>query len=102
MITKQPRILAIDPGTRHMGVAVLTGHDLHYYTVKDFHRHRPADELLRATRAVILELLRRFQPDVLAYEKAFYVQQTNSALLQVQQCEIARVGHATKLRVVGS
>ena len=84
-----------------MGVAVLDGHDLHYYTVKDFHRQRPADQLLRATRTVILELIRRYRPEILAYEKTFYVQQKHSALLHVQELEIARVGRVEKLRVVG-
>lgn len=95
------RILAIDPGTRYMGVAVLQGHDLLYYTVKDLRRQRPADALIRSTRKALLELIRHYRPAVLAYEKTFYVQQKTSAVLHVQELEIARVGQAEKLKVVG-
>ncbi len=96
-----PRILAIDPGTRYMGVAVLQGRDLIHYGVKDLRDQRPADELIRATRAVLHGLIRQHRPNVLAYEKTFYVQSKNSALLQVQEAEIKQTGRIAGLRVVG-
>lgn len=96
-----PRILAVDPGTRQMGIAVLDGRDLIYYGVKSFKKKRPADELLRATRQTLLRLVQDYHPNILAYEKTFYVQSKNSALLQVQEAEIKRVGRAEGLRVVG-
>ncbi len=101
MSTKTPRILAIDPGTRHMGVAVIHGDDLLYYGVKSFKRKRPAYQLLKATRDVLLQLIRDFRPSILAYEKTFYVQQKSSALLHVQEIEIKRLAEAAKLKVVG-
>lgn len=102
MPTHRPfRILAIDPGTRYMGVAVLDGNDLLYYGVKDFTGKRPADQLLRATRQAVLGLIADYRPTVLAYEKTFYVQQKHSALLHIQELEIARVGRVEKLRVIG-
>ncbi len=64
-----PRILAIDPGTRQMGIVVLQGNDLLYYSVKDFKRKRPADELIKATRETLLRLIQDYEPNVLAYEK---------------------------------
>ncbi len=96
-----PRILAIDPGTRHMGVAVIQGDELLYYGVKSFKRKRPAYQLLKATRDVLLQLSRDYRPDILAYEKTFYVQQKTSALLHVQEIEIKRLGEAAKLKVIG-
>lgn len=94
-------ILALDPGTRHMGVAVIQGRELLHYGVRDFRRRRPADQMIRATRKIIIDLAEGYQATVLAYEKTFYVQQKSSALLHVQEMEIARVGKALGLRVVG-
>lgn len=96
-----PRILAIDPGTRYMGVAVLDGPELLYYGVKTFRAKRPADELIRATRRTLFRLITDHRSTVLAYEKTFYVQSKNSALLQVQEAEIKRAGQARGLKVVG-
>ncbi len=96
-----PRILAIDPGTRYMGVAVLDGPRLLYYGVKTFRERRPVDGLLQATRKAVLGLIVDYRPTVLAYEKTFYVQSQNSALLQAQEAEIARLGRGRGLRVVG-
>src|SRR5437867_4923997 len=96
-----PRILAIDPGTCFMGVAILEGPQLMYYGVKTFVGMRPADELVRATRAAVLGLIRRYQPAVLAYEKTFFVQAKSSALLHVQEAEVKRMGHAAGLAVFG-
>ncbi len=101
MSKKLPRILAIDPGTRQMGIVVLQGNDLLYYSVKDFKRKRPADELIKATRETLLRLIQDYEPDVLAYEKSFYVQSRNSALLQVQEAEIKRLAEFRGLTVVG-
>ena len=85
MATEQLRILAVDPGTRFMGVAVLEGSDLIYYGVKRFKEKRPADELIRATRAVLVRLISDYRLGILAYEKTFFVQAKASALLQVQE-----------------
>jgi Holliday junction resolvasome RuvABC endonuclease subunit len=85
---KEPRILGIDPGTRLTGVVVLEGNNLLYYAVKQLRHMRPAIRLTQATRKVISDLVERFQPDVLAYETSYYVQQTGSLLLQNQEREI--------------
>ena len=97
-----PRILAIDPGTRFLGIAVLEADDLVYYGVKDLREKRPASQLMRTTREVLRELIDRYEPKTLAYEKSFYVQSKASVLLQRQEAEIARIGQAAKLRVVAS
>jgi len=94
-------ILAIDPGTVHMGVAVVDGQQLLYYGVSKLATKRPADELVRTTRATVVTLIRRYRPAILAYEKTFYVQAKSSALLHVQEAEIKRVGQAEGLIVFG-
>ena len=100
-LQRSPTILAIDPGTRHIGVAVLTAPELVYYGVKSFRGERPADALIRATRAALQDLIAAHRPSILAYEKTFYVQAKRSALLHVQEAEIIRVGRLAGLRVVG-
>jgi len=84
-----------------MGITVLSGLDLLYYAVSDLRDHRPADVLIRATRATVQRLMAQYRIDTLAYEKTFYVQSKNSALLQVQEGELRRVGKVASLRVVG-
>src|SRR5437867_3294285 len=60
------RILAVDPGTRHMGVAIVQGEELLYYAVKSFKEKRPAYQLLKATRDLVLQLIEDYRPRVLA------------------------------------
>lgn len=100
-LQRSPTILAIDPGTHYMGVAVLTAPELVYYGVKRFKEHRPADALIRATRATLQQLIALHRPAILAYEKTFYVQAKRSALLHVQEAEITRVGRLAGLRAFG-
>jgi Holliday junction resolvasome RuvABC endonuclease subunit len=98
------RILAVDPGTKHMGVAVLEGSHLIHYGVRSFRKKRPAHELLRATDDALDalgDLIRAYRPTVLAYEKTFFVQAKSSALLNVQEAEVRRVGGAAALTVIG-
>jgi len=101
MSNDPPRILAIDPGTRYMGIAILDGSELIYYGVNDFRRKRPADTLLGATRETLCGLIAEYRPSVLAYEKSFYVQSKNSVFLQAQEAEIKRVARMRGLKAVG-
>ena len=64
-----------------MGVVILEGSDLVHYGVKTFWTKRPTDELIRATREALLQLIADYRPSVLAYEKTFFVQAKGSALL---------------------
>ena len=95
-----PRVLGLDPGTRLTGVAVVEGDDLLYYAVKELRRMRPAYQLTRATRDVVSDLIERFQPDVVAYETSYYVQQAASPLLADQEREIRRTGKVAGLKVI--
>ena len=83
-----------------MGVAVLEGNDLLYYGVKELRHHRPASHLMRATRAVVTDLIERYAPTVLAYEQSVYVQQLSSALLRAVERELARTAKTSDLRVI--
>jgi Holliday junction resolvasome RuvABC endonuclease subunit len=97
---KAPRVLAIDPGTSLMGVAVLEGNDLLYYGVKELKRYRPASRLMRATQNVVSDLIDHYAPTVIAYEESVYVQQLGSAMLRVVEREIRRTAKAAGLHGV--
>ncbi len=81
MHTKKVKILAIDPGTREMGVAVLEGEQLVYYGVKTIRGRRNPAEVLRRIQAVTTRLIGRFRPDCLAIEKTFLIQKSASLLI---------------------
>lgn len=51
------QVLAIDPGTREMGVCILEGHRLAYHQVINLKKHRPESELVFATRNSLTQLL---------------------------------------------
>jgi len=95
------RVLAIDPGTRFMGVAVLHERGLVYYGVSVFSRKRPAQALVLSTRDVLERLIDKYSPEVLAYEKSFYIQSRESALLLAQEQEIRRLARVRGLLLRG-
>lgn len=84
-----------------MGVAVLEGSTLIHYGVRSFRKQRPAHELLHATEEALTRLIRDYRPAILAYEKTFFVQAKASALLNVQEAEVKRIGEAAGLRLFG-
>jgi Holliday junction resolvasome RuvABC endonuclease subunit len=95
------RILGVDPGTRHMGVAVLDARRILYGGVLEFTRHSPPDAVLQETRRALWRLIDRYHPAVLAYEKTFWTSSKRLALLHVQEAEIQRVGQMRKLKMAG-
>ena len=75
------KILAIDPGTREMGVAVLDGQQLVYYGVKTIRRQRSPAEVLHRIQEITASLIARYRPDCLAIEKMFLIQKSASLLV---------------------
>ena len=80
---KKRRILAIDPGTREMGIAVLEGRSLIYHGVETLTNRGTPHERLLEGRRVFLRLLNDFKPAVVAVETAFFASNRNTALLNV-------------------
>jgi crossover junction endodeoxyribonuclease RuvC len=95
------RVLAIDPGTRAMGVALLEDKELIYYGVKTISRGRSPHEKLNAGRKIVLQLINDFKPQILAVENTFFAKNRNSALLNVFADEIKAVGKRKRLMVYG-
>ena len=66
MSNNKTRILAIDPGTRNIGIALLDDGRLIYYGVKTIREATSPKEILEEGRKTILRLMRDFKPHVLS------------------------------------
>lgn len=75
------KILAIDPGTREMGVAMLDGEQLIYYGVKTIRGRRSPSEVLRRIQKITAGLIVRHRPNCLAIERMFLAQKSASLLV---------------------
>lgn len=93
------KILAIDPGTRYMGVALLDGAELVYHGVSVINDKSP-NEKLKEGRKIILRMIRDFSPQVLVVEKSFFGNNCHSSLLDVFVDEIKAIGIRKGLRVI--
>ncbi len=91
-------ILAVDPGTREMGVAVLSDGELLFYGVKTVTDRRNPLIVLDAISRCIRNLLEKYRPANLAIEKMF-VTQKNSALLVVVAEQVKAVARDAKLPI---
>lgn len=98
MPTKPPTILAIDPGTKEIGVAVFSGSELCYYGVKTIKRRQPPQALLAEISRYVTGLIASYQPQALAIEQTLLIQQS-AALLCVAAAEIKQTasGHGLAL-----
>ena len=95
---KYPKILAIDPGTKELGIAVLAGSQLAYYAVKTFKQRQVPHLFLTEVSGYIDSLISDYQPTVMAIEKTFLIQR-DSALLNVTAAEIKHTGRQYGLPV---
>lgn len=101
MPKSKTKILAIDPGTRHMGVAFLEDKKLIYHGVKTIKKQRSPHATLKEGRKIILRLINDFDPRVLVVEKAFFANNRNASLLNVFVDEIRVIGKRKGLKVLG-
>lgn len=98
MLTKPPTILALDPGTKEIGVAVLTGAELRYYAVKTIRRRQPPQALLAEISCYVTTLIASYHPQALAIEKTYLIQKS-AALLCVAADEIKQTARQHGLAV---
>lgn len=97
----KPRILAIDPGTRLMGIAVLENGKLIYHGVENIPRKFAPNERLQIARKIILRMMRDFRPKIVAYEKTFFGKNRSTALLNVLADEIRTLALTRGLKALG-
>ncbi len=96
---KHQKVLAIDPGTRHLGIAFFDGKDLIYHGVKTIRKMNSAHDTLKEGRKIISRLIHDFKPTTLVVEKTFFSNNRNSALLNVFADEIKVIGKKKGLKV---
>lgn len=77
----EQKLLALDPGTKEMGIALFHGTDLFSYRVKTFRNGRKPHALLTQARDTMVKLLEEGEPDVVVIEKPFFARTKRSALL---------------------
>ena len=94
------KILAIDPGTRFMGVAYIDNGRLIYHGVKIIKAKNSPHETLRHVRKIILRLVKDFSPRVIAAEKAFFGNNQRAALMNVVVTEIRAIARRKQLRFI--
>src|SRR2546423_1225086 len=100
MHTQHRRILAIDPGTRFMGVAFLDEGKLVYHAVKVIARGRSPQQTLQCARDAVVRAIDDFEPDIVAVERTFFNQNRNAALLNVLFDEIRSLARRNRLAFV--
>jgi Holliday junction resolvasome RuvABC endonuclease subunit len=98
LIQKSPVILAVDPGTRELGFALLEGGTLLYYGVKTVTNRKSPSIVLETITCFIKGLIEKYQPSVLAIEKMF-ITQKNSALLFVAAEQIKAIAKEQKIPI---
>jgi Holliday junction resolvasome RuvABC endonuclease subunit len=100
MPKNKTRIIAIDPGTRLMGVAFLDDGKLVYHAVKVIARGKSPQETLQRAKGVILRLIDDLGPEIIAAEKTFFSKNRNAALLNVLFDEIRSIARRKGLTFV--
>jgi Holliday junction resolvasome RuvABC endonuclease subunit len=98
MFKRNKRILAIDPGSREMGLAVLDGTDLVYHGVKSLKKFRPEDKLKQTVKEILSRLIIEYGVKVLAVENGM-VSQIASPLFQAVFEAIREVAKKNRLKL---
>lgn len=100
MQTQPRRILAIDPGTRFMGIAFLDNGKLIYHAVKVIAKGQSPQRTLQRARDAVVRLMDDLEPDIIAVERTFFSQNRNTALLNVLFDEIRSLARRKRLAFV--
>ncbi len=101
MLTLRPsRILAIDPGTRQMGFAILENGMLRAHGVKVIRKARSPQEALNRAKMEMTSLIEDFRPGVLVIEQTFIGRNRNAALLKVLCDEIKTLAMRHRIKVL--
>jgi len=99
MLRQKIKILAIDPGTRYMGVAFMEGQKLVYHNVSVIIEKTPWGKIT-AGKKLIRQLIKHFKPDVLVIERSFFGKACNSSLLNILVKKIEVIGMEKTLKVL--
>lgn len=95
-----PKILAIDPGSKEIGVALLEGSALRYHDVLSINVERRPTAILAEIRSRIDRLIGDFRPTALAIEKTFVGKNQSTAILNVIVSDLISLGRERKLPIL--
>lgn len=90
-MAKRTKILAIDPGTRDMGVAFLEDDVLQDYGVKSVRRGPKARDLLLSLENILTRLIQEKQPDVIALEQNHFSHIKQNLLLTLTVAKLKAI-----------
>ena len=96
---KKNRLLAIDPGAREMGIAVLDGTQLIYYAVKCLKKFRPAKVLKQAVSDILTRLIVEYGITAIIIEDGHF-SQIASGLYNTVLSTIRETAKMKKLKLV--
>lgn len=99
MTKKNIKILAIDPGMRNIGVAILDGQKLLYYSVKTIERKKNSAEVLKEAREIISQLIDDFKPQVMAIEKTHFAYKKKKSWINLLVKQIKALRRKRRLTV---
>lgn len=94
------KILAIDPGTRTMGVALLDRKKLVYHGVRAISAEGAPRERLNEARRTVLRLINDLKPDALVVEKTCFANNRHGAALHALVRNLVALGRRKRLRVI--
>jgi crossover junction endodeoxyribonuclease RuvC len=97
---RNQRILAIDPGTRNIGFALLEGEKIIHFGVKTIQRMPTSKETLKEGKRVISRLIVDFRPDILVVEKTYFANNKDSILLNTFTEQIKVIGKQKSIKVL--
>ena len=97
---KSFKILAIRPGTKYLGIAVLDDQNLVYWKIKLIRERKiPTARALKKLKIILNQLIDFWSPRVIAVEDIVYVQAKKSALLNTLTEEIKNIGKEKGVKV---
>src|SRR2546425_10383133 len=68
------RIMAVEPGIQHLGIAILEGEELVWYGVKTFPGRKSLPYRRNEVQQCLTRLLQTYAPTALVVEEPFYAQ----------------------------
>lgn len=99
MSNSKVRILAIDPGIRFMGVALLEDESLLYHGVEVFGNKKNSRDSLAAATETVLRFIKDFKPSVLAMERTFIAGNKRTVALNMLFAELQTIARQHKLKL---
>jgi Holliday junction resolvasome RuvABC endonuclease subunit len=85
---QQKTIIGIDPGTKEVGLVVLRGRELVAYGVHTLRNGTRPHDVIGQARRVVLVMIERHQPDLVAIEEPFNLPTKRAHLLNVISDEL--------------